>query len=143
MAIMTNGLSSQGMTHDDAMGFHLGVDGLENDDAKSALLTSYNGLKNRPDYDGKLTKAEADAWWQNKSGEPLYVDQSQIDLPGITTATFDNKEGTSTSKNFIWGMSNTGKVYGTLKMTLLDAKTGAVHIGGKTYLDEPVGGINL
>jgi len=40
------------------------------------------------------------------------------------------------SPNFVWGLSNTGKVYGTIKLTLLNATTGDVHIGEKKYLDE-------
>jgi hypothetical protein len=82
----------------------------------------YTELSKRPDYDGYLTKAEADAWWKNKSGQPLYVDQSKIELPGVTTKSFGKAK--SFSKNFIWGLSNTGKVYGTIKLTLVDANTG-------------------
>ena len=33
-------------------------------------------------------------------------------------------------------MSNTGKVYGTLRMTLLNAETGIVRLGGNKYMDE-------
>lgn len=93
-------------------------------------------LSGRPDYDGYLTKDEADKWWLEKSGKPLFVDQSKIQLPGITTKSFDNKQGTAIYYNFIWGYSMTGKVYGTLKLTLVDASTGAVRIGGSSYLDE-------
>ena len=126
----------QGMTHEDAMNFSLGVQGLKNKNAKEKFFNSYNGLKDRPDYDGYLTKEEADTWWKEKSGEPLYVDQSKIDLPGINTLLFNNEEGVSIYKNFIWGLSNTGKVYGTLKMTLVNTTTGIVHIGGEKYLDK-------
>ncbi|MCS3282143.1 hypothetical protein NXV73_05240 [Bacteroides salyersiae] len=74
----------QGMTHEDAMNFSLGFQGLKNKNAKEKFFNSYNGLKDRPDYDGYLTKEEADTWWKEKSGEPLYVDQSKIDLPVLT-----------------------------------------------------------
>ena len=33
------------------------------------------------------------------------------------------------------GIKHTGKVYGTLKLTLLDEQNGIVHIGGTTYMD--------
>ena len=33
-------------------------------------------------------------------------------------------------------MTNTGKVYGTLKMTLVDAETGKVFIGQRSHMDE-------
>jgi len=81
----------------------------------------------RPDWDGYLTKAEADAWWQAGTGSPLFVDMAKIFLPGVTVKDFD--ENGFYSKNFIWNLSNTGKVYGTLDMTLLDATTGEVRIG--------------
>ena len=126
----------QGMEQEEAIKHNLGYDGLENDKARESYNKSWSSLPGRPDYDGYLTKAEADAWWQGKSGQPLYVDQSKIDLPGITTESFDNKDGASVTKNFIWGLSNTGKAYGTLKLTLKDAKSGTVHIGGSNYMDE-------
>lgn len=45
---------------------------------KKKFFNSYNGLKDRPDYDGYLTKEEADTWWKEKSGEPLYVDKAKL-----------------------------------------------------------------
>ncbi len=48
----------QGMKHEDAMKNSLGVEGLKDDAAKSNLLSSYNGLKSRPDYDGQLYLSE-------------------------------------------------------------------------------------
>ncbi len=126
----------QGMSHQEALSKSTDLNSNNREEAEMKMNTHYSGLKNRPDYDGYLTKAEADAWWQGKSGQPLYVDQSKIDLPGITTESFDNKDGASLSKNFIWGLSNTGKVYGTLKLTLKDASSGIVHIGGSNYMDE-------
>ena len=125
----------QGMSHKDALSNNLGSKGLVDEYAKQNLLEHYSGLAERPDYDGYLTKAEADAWWRGKSGQPLYVDQSKIELPGITTQSFVDKENNSFYKNFLGSLSNTGKVYGTLKLTLKDAKTGEVHIGGPNYMD--------
>jgi hypothetical protein len=126
----------QGMSHQNALSKSTDLNTNNGEEAEMKMNTHYSNLKNRPDYDGYLTKAEADAWWQGKSGQPLYVDQSKIDLPDITTESFDNKEGASVFKNFIWGLSNTGKVYGTLKLTLKDASSGTVHIGGSNYMDE-------
>jgi RHS repeat-associated protein len=130
----------QGMKHEDAMKKDLAPNG-----GKEFLKAipdwanyydfyhHYTELSKRPDYDGYLTKAEADAWWKNKSGQPLYVDQSKIELPGVTTKSFGKAK--SFSKNFIWGLSNTGKVYGTIKLTLVDANTGAVFLGGTEFMD--------
>lgn len=49
----------QGMSYDDAMGFNLGIAGLENQDAIDSYNTSFEGLKDRPDWDGYLTLDEA------------------------------------------------------------------------------------
>jgi RHS repeat-associated protein len=134
---------TQGMKHEDAMKKDLAPNGgseyykaISDYGDYSNFYKHYNSLPNRPDYDGYLTKSEADAWWSGKSGQPLFVDQSKIELPSITTKDFDNKKGSSLYNNFIWGLSNTGKVYGTLKLTLLNANTGSVHLGGKTFMDE-------
>jgi RHS repeat-associated protein len=134
---------TQGMKHEDAMKKDLAPNGgseyykaIPDFDNYNSFYNHYNDLPNRPDYDGYLTKSEADAWWNGKSGQPLFVDQSKIELPGITTKDFDNKKGSSLYNNFIWGLSNTGKVYGTLKLTLLSANTGSVHLGGNTFMDE-------
>ncbi len=126
----------QGMSHADALSKNLGKKGLIDEKAENKFKNHYIGLKNRPDYDGYLTKAEADAWWRGKSGQSLYVDQSKIELPGITTQSFVDKENNSFYKNFLGSSTNTGKVYGTLKLTLIDANTGEVYIGGPEYMDE-------
>jgi hypothetical protein len=136
---------TQGMKHEDAIKKDLAPNGgneylkaVPKAENYSKFYYSYKSLSSRPDYDGYLTKEEADAWWRGKSGQPLYVDQAKIKLPGITTETFKNTTGIKGSLyyNFVFGLSNTGKVYGTLRLTLLDAKTGTVFIGGKIFLDE-------
>ena len=81
-----------------------------------------------------MTKAEADTWWRGKSGEPLFVDQSKIELHGVNTSSFEREN--PIYKNFIWRLTNTGKTYGTLKMTLIDAEKGKVFIGSEKYMDK-------
>ena len=134
-AIIMNKLNfKQGMSHSEALSYSLGYGGLVDDEARSNYVTSYTSLKDRPDYDGYLTKDEADTWWRNKTGEPLFVDQSKIELHGVNTSSFSQNK--SIYKNFIWRLTNTGKVYGTLKMTLIDDKTGKVFIGSEKYMDK-------
>ena len=125
----------QNMSHQEALSKSKGYIGLRTEAAKKKFNIHYDNLPSRPDYDGFLTKEEADNWWLKKTGEPLFVDQKKIVLTEVTTKSFDNKKGQSFYKNFIWGLSNTGKVYGTLKLTLLDEQNGIVHIGGTTYMD--------
>ena len=144
--IMNKDDFTQGMSHSDAMEKGNTLDNMSTEQATKFanngnfenFLNHYNNLPNRIDYSSNfvLTKEIADKHWLGKTGEGLYVNQANIQLPGVTTASFDNKEGSSFYKNFVWGLSNTGKVYGTLKLTLQNANTGAVHIGGKNYLDE-------
>ncbi len=131
--IMDKSNFKQNMSHEEALSHNLGYSGLVDDEARSRYVTSFTGLKDRPDYDGYLTKAEADAWWRGKSGKPLFVDQSKIELHGVNTSSFERKN--PISKNFIWGLTNTGKTYGTLKMTLIDAEKGKVFIGFEKYMD--------
>ncbi len=132
----------QGMSHQEALekGYTLyewahskDFTGVEN---YVKIENHYKSLPQRPDYDGVLTKSEADKWWLSKSGKPLYVDESKIKLPGITTASFDNEKGKSIYKNFLWCFCMTGDVYGTIKLTLIDPGTGKVKIGGDKYLDK-------
>lgn len=127
----------QGMSSDSAEKYNKGKSGFEDFDALEKFEDSYSHLSERPDWDGALTKKEADEWWLSKSGKPLYVNQSLIDLPGISTQSFGNQNGAQIYKNFIWSLSKTGMVYGTLKLTLINNRTGAVYIGGSnSYLDE-------
>jgi len=129
----------QGMSHKDALSkgtLRSNMPLVYKKETFDKIDNHFATLPSRPDYDGYLTKEEADAWWLGKSGQPLFVDQSKIELPGVNTKSFENKEGSSFYKNFIWGYSNTGKVYGTLKLTLMNAETGAVHLGGSKYMDE-------
>ena len=132
--IMSKSNFKQGMSHEEALSHDLGYNGLVDDEARTNYLKSYTSLKDRPDYDGYLTKAEADAWWKGKSGDPLFVDQSKIELHGINTSSFKGKN--PIYKNFIWRLTNTGKTYGTLKMTLIDAEKGKVFIGLEKYMDK-------
>lgn len=77
--VMNESDFTQGMSHQDALDNNLGVRGLINDHAKVDLLNSYAGLKDRPDYDGKLTLSEANDWYKNGGGKPLFVDLKKID----------------------------------------------------------------
>lgn len=133
--VMDEKIFKQGMSHQEALENNLGVDGLKDDAAKAKLVESYYSLKDRPDYEGYLTKAKADKWYNEGSGADLYVDVSKIDLPGIHTGTFDNKVGSTVSINFGLPvpLGNTGAVYGRLDLTLMNDQ-GEVEIGYKTLL---------
>jgi hypothetical protein len=125
---------SQGMAHDDAMKFSMGMKGFADQDAIDKFTDNYNSLKDRPDYDGKLTLSEANEWFRNGNGDPLYVDASQISLYPITT--IDINVGESKVFNFAspkYANAETGLVYGNIKLTLVD-ENGSVKLGGANGL---------
>ena len=120
----------QGMAHDDAIVYNMGESGFVSDDARMRYENSYQGLADRPDYDGKLTLKEANEWYRSGSGEPLYVDASKIDLSPVTTQ--DLEEGIGKYINFAslsYANKETGLVYGNIKLTLIDSD-GTVKLGG-------------
>lgn len=65
--------------------YDIGINGLEDVDAFSRFIISYNNLKFRPDWDGYLTLEEANDWYRNGNGQPLYVSLDKVDLSGLTS----------------------------------------------------------
>eukprot|EP01132_Coremiostelium_polycephalum_P011126 gene11126-13624_t len=125
---------SQGMSHEEAKSKSTYKEGDPNfgfADEKSALkyASHYVNLKNRPDYDGKLTLGEANEWYRTGEGKPLFVDASKIDLAPVYQG--DLSTGDSKYVNFASpGNANfeTGLVYGTIKLTLVGGNK--VKLGG-------------
>ncbi|WP_299213264.1 hypothetical protein [uncultured Dokdonia sp.] len=72
-----------------------------------------------------------------ETGEPLFVDSAQIDLSPVETEDFD--EENPQYYNFFTdaqGNYTTGRVYGTIRLELLD-DSGTVRLGGANgFLDE-------
>ena len=98
------------------------------------ISNTQNSLPSRPDYDGKLTRSEANQWYQNGMGSPLFVDASLIDLnPQFKD---DFSVGESKYINYAHPSSpnlETGLVYGTIKLTMVD-DNGSTKLGGKNGL---------
>jgi RHS repeat-associated protein len=127
----------QSMSHEDAKSKDLGTEGLKDEDAKEKQKGNYESLKDRPDWDGKLTFAEVTRWSNEGTGDPLFVDGSKIDLSPIN---IDNvKDAAKNNDGYIDffndGKLSTGSVYGNLKVTLTNEKTGSVQLGKKGLLD--------
>ncbi|MDU1893131.1 MAG: hypothetical protein E6767_20835, partial [Dysgonomonas sp.] len=111
---------TQGMSNKDASKYNIGMDAL-GDKAKESYLLSFSGLKDRPDYDGIITLSEANEWYRNGNGQPLYVDVSKIDLKGVDITMLKIGEEQGYNFKLLNGAnSSTGLVYGTLAITLLD-----------------------
>lgn len=103
--IMNESNFKQGMSHEEALNYSLGYEGLINDMARSNYVTSYTGLKDRPDYDGFVTIDEGVEWAKlhpNALDSPtpdnsLYVNTGLLDFGDLTVEKI--------------GIRNTGKVY--------------------------------
>jgi RHS repeat-associated protein len=131
---------TQGMKDADAESKSVGYEGLNGDAAKTKFKTSYDGLKSRPDYDGVVTKKEADEWYTTTGkGQPLFVDVRKMGIENrlSTSELFSSHDevGKSVAKNF--GYDNeTGKVFGKLDITLVakTETTGEFKIGYQSTL---------
>jgi RHS repeat-associated protein len=134
--IMAKDNFTQGMSHDEAMKYNLGLSYLKHDmAAKTQLQEHYKGLPERPDYDGEVTFREAIMWYNKGTGESLYVDATKINLNA--TNVLEIIEDDDGYINFFPASHpNTGLVYGNIKITLLDKNTGKVKLGGAgNFLD--------
>jgi hypothetical protein len=107
----------QGMSYKDAMKHNLEIEGLANQDAIDRYTVSFEGLKDRSDWDGYLTLSEANDWYRNGNEQPLFVDLSKIDLSGIVSLgeKFVGDEGTF---NLLLNSNslNDGLVYGQITL---------------------------
>jgi hypothetical protein len=118
----------QGMSHEEALSKSTTISCVN---AATKMALSYASLKFRPDYDGKLTLFEANDWYRNGNGQPLYVDASKINLSPLSIE--DLKTNESVTYNFLSPVHtnlDTGLVYGNISVTLLD-EAGTVRLGNK------------
>jgi len=123
----------QGMSHDEALKKGRLFSQLSTEEQVNmvnwGMYDHWKNLKNRPDWDGKITWEEAKEWYRTGGGQPLYVDASKIDLSPLTIKDFEDKK--SKYINFAspkYANFSTGLVYGTIKVTLLD-DNGTVCLG--------------
>ena len=107
-------------SHEEAMKMDLGKSSLINDDAKELFLNTYNNLPNRPDWDGYITLSEANNWYREGGGKPLYADFNQIDMSRFRSLgdSFIGKQYTFNLLS-IYGATNDALVYGNLTFTRL------------------------
>jgi RHS repeat-associated protein len=133
--IMNKNDFSQSMSHNEAKSkgtllsnYNVELDGkgglTEKGKYQAAVFDRVNlhslGLKNRPDYDGFLTLSEANEWYRNGNGQPLFVNASKIDLSPLYNG--DLKEGEERYVNFAspkYANFQMGLVYGTIKLKML------------------------
>ena len=108
------------------------------------ILNHFMNIPNRPDFDGILTLNEANEHYRTGNGDPLYVDASKINLSpvnednfgGVGKSIYFNFFTDGEPVNYANRQTNTGLVYGTIRLTLLD-KHGTVRLGSDSgFLDE-------
>lgn len=123
--IMDKSDFKQGMSHEKAMEVGNTLDNMSWDNAlKFAnngnfenFLNNYNNLNTRPDWDGYLTLNEANEWYRNGNGQPLYTDLSKIDLSGIYSLG-EKYVGNQDHFNLLLNSNslNDGLVYGSITL---------------------------
>ena len=115
--IMSKSNFKQGMSHEEALSHDLGYNGLVDDEARTNYLKSYTSLKDRPDYDGYLTLKEANKWYREGNGQPLFTSLAKIDLSGIYSLG-ERYVGEIKSFNLLLhsGSLNDGLVYGNVTL---------------------------
>lgn len=102
------------MSNEEVASKSLGIAGLKDENAVKNYIASYSNLKNRPDWDGKLTLDEANSWWRKGTGGTLYVDMNSIDL-SMLCSLGDDYIGKTYSFNLQTIGSKDGLVYGHLR----------------------------
>lgn len=95
--------------------------------------------KERPDADGHLTLAEANDWYRNGKGQPLYVDLGKIDLSDVYESDIPKKGGDvnlfliQSPLSGIMGKGGGGNVYGSIKLKLIGKRAVVTPIGYFDY----------
>ncbi len=106
------------MSHKIAVSLDLGLSSIENDTKAMEQFNSvYHSLPNRPDWDGYLTIEEANEWYRNGNGQPLFVSLEKIDLSGLGSLGERYVGTEKTLSLFMAGNSlNNSLVYGSITL---------------------------
>lgn len=107
----------QGMSSKKAQENALNTDELSTD-VLDLITSHFSNLPNRPDYDGVLTLEEANEWFKNGEGSPLFVDLSKLTMP-FTKIPKNLKIGDTFTTNLLWSSflcPNDGLVFGSITL---------------------------
>jgi len=107
---MAKGKTLDNMSFDEALKF-------ANNGNFKDFIDHYNNLPNRPDWDGYLTLKEANEWYRNGNGQPLFTDLSKIDLSNLYSKG-EKYVGQEKVINFLTASKslNDGLVYGKVRL---------------------------
>lgn len=104
----------QNMSPDVAQKLNKGQSALRDEAANEKYCNHYAGIKNRTDYDGYISLDEANDWYRNGHGAPLFADLTKIDLSAFRSMG-DSKVGKKYTYNLLyWGKLEDGLVYGSI-----------------------------
>ena len=107
---MSKGNTIDNMTDEQALSF-------VNNGNFNSFIKHYNNLSSRPDWDGYLTLDEANDWYRNGNGLPLFTDLSKIDLSGIYSLGESSVEQVKAINLLLNSNSiNDGLVYGQITL---------------------------
>ena len=104
------------MSIDEAIKKNRGISFLKDKESVNRYEDSFKSLNSRPDWDGYLTLDEANEWYRNGNGQPLYVSLEKINLDGLVSLGEDYV-GKKYTFNLLYGASlkaADGLVYGNL-----------------------------
>ncbi|MFV0289776.1 MAG: RHS repeat domain-containing protein [Mangrovibacterium sp.] len=114
--VMNKSDFKQGMSHAEAMEkgntldnmeFEAALDFANNGNFKN-FLEHYNNLDTRPDWDGYLTLSEANEWYRNGEGQPLFLFKNKIKINNIDNLYYAMKHyplvTANDLKNEFWGV---------------------------------------
>lgn len=105
------------MSHAEALSKDKDINSFNSDDAFEKFMQHYNQLPNRPDYDGYLTLEEANNWYRDGNGQPLYTDIKKLDL-SLIRSLGDKYVGQVKTFNLLISSNslNDGLVYGNITL---------------------------
>ena len=130
--IMDRSDFKQGMALEASMSKHKGYNSFVSEDAKNKYLEHYNNLPNRPDYDGYLMLNEANEWYREGNGQPLFTSLEKIDMSGVYSKG-DKAIDKEWKVNLLYrsASANDGLVYG--KITIKQYPNDYVRAYADTY----------
>ena len=104
----------QGMSHEDALSKK---DDINSSGAQKKVDDFMSTVKDRPDYDGYLTLDEANKWYKEGNGKPVFTSLAKLDLSGILSLG-ENYVGEKGTYNLLLNSNslNDGLVYGNVTL---------------------------
>lgn len=121
--IMSDDYFQQGMSASEALLYHMEESGLVDEKAQEKFIQHYSQLNTRPDWDGYLTLSEANDWYRNGQGEPLFTDLKQIDISRISLNNLNVGERKPINLLYQGNSLNDRLVYGNITFEMHPSNT--------------------